>query len=361
MKYWIEGYNGVPGSLYFKTQEGKIKNRITGQPENAICRDVDLYMHVLLNASKKNKRSAGIIKGRGSGLSTDFGIQACYSIITNPGSNVNLTSKDQCGISELFGEKVLFCYENLDPHIRPKLKNKSKNKQSSFLSLYCEYENMHGELKTGVSRIDAISTSASDKAASVFSGIKALLGIYDELPIHPRKAKLLNSSFSCYQNPRTKELDGFLIWGGTIEGALSNADLIEFKKTIEQADTWKSDIIFLDCVWGMESPDKVFNGWTNWEYGNNWHEQELERLLKTGYEKSICSFKKNYPRSIKDIFELVQCGYQEDDVASIKDRSKVSSTMMKIYESPKGLNFAPVCQYTELPKQMESKFKPKLG
>lgn len=420
---WIEGYEGLPPSLYFMVTQGMLKNRITGILERPVCRDVDLYLHARLETAKKAKRSAGILKGRGVGLSTLFGILANHTMVTKPGSNINMTSKDQPTLAKIFSDKLIVCYENLHPDIRPEEKNRNETKQTSYLAVKSEYVNQFGETKDGVSTIFARETSDSDKSASSFSGSGAALGLYDELPLHRRKNKLLNSSIECYRNPRTKELDGFLIWGGTVEDTLTNDDLMEFKRTVEKSDTWKSDIIFLDCLWGFQKPETEYTGWTDWENGQVWYEKEMEAFLLKSDDEAIRSFKKNNPRSINDIFELAQGGYWEDDVAAIakkhyeeltsipeskmplitgnvfrdnkkanfvgnskgfcevieppkagvkyfigvdgaasqenttnsseKDRSKVSATVMKIYEGPESLNFAPVCQYTELPKQME--------
>ena len=422
-KRWIEGHEGLPPSLYFMVTQGMLKNRITGILERPVCRDVDLYLHTRLEIAKKAKRSAGILKGRGVGLSTLFGILANHTMVIKPGSNINMTSKDQPTLAKIFSDKLIVCYENLHPDIRPEEKNRNETKQTSYLAVKSEYVNQFGETKEGVSTIFARETSDSDKSASSFSGSGAALGLYDELPLHRRKNKLLNSSIECYRNPRTKELDGFLIWGGTVEDTLTNEDLMEFKKTVEKSDTWKSDIIFLDCLWGFQKPETEYTGWTDWENGQIWYEKEMAAFLLKSDEEAIRSFKKNNPRSINDIFELAQGGYWEDDVANIakkhyeqlssipeskmplitgnifrdnkvarfignskgfcevveqpkqgvkyfigvdgaasqenttnsseKDRSKVSATVMKIYESAEGLNFAPVCQYTELPKQME--------
>lgn len=422
-KKWIEGCEGLPPSLYFMVTQGMLKNRITGILERPVCRDVDLYLHARLEIAKKAKRSAGILKGRGVGLSTLFGILANHTMVTKPGSNINMTSKDQPTLAKIFSDKLIVCYENLHPDIRPEEKNRNETKQTSYLAVKSEYVNQFGETKDGVSTIFARETSDSDKSASSFSGSGAALGLYDELPLHRRKNKLLNSSIECYRNPRTKELDGFLIWGGTVEDTLTNEDLMEFKRTVEKSDTWKSDIIFLDCLWGFQKPETEYTGWTDWENGQVWYEKEMEAFLLKSDDEAIRSFKKNNPRGINDIFELAQGGYWEDDVAAIakkhyeeltsipeskmplvtgnvfrdnkkanfvgnskgfcevieppkagvkyfigvdgaasqenttnsseKDRSKVSATVMKVYEGPESLNFAPVCQYTELPKQME--------
>lgn len=316
-KYWIEGKDGIPGTLVFKTQEAVLKNRITGLLEDPICRDADLYVHTRLEKAKKEKRSAGILKGRGFGLSTDFGILANHSFIIQPGCTVLMTSKDQPTIAKIFSDKVIVCYENIDPYIRPDLKNKNETKQTSFLSVKTDIINGYGEMKEAISTIFARDTSDSDKAAVAFSGSGAALGLYDELPLHRRKNQLLNSSIECYRNPRTKELDGFLIWGGTVEDTLSNEDLVEFKKTVEKSDTWRSDIIFLDCVWGMQPKDQPFTAWTDWAYGSEWHARELERLSKEGLEDDLRAFKKNNPRSLDDIFELASGSFWEDDVSKI--------------------------------------------
>ena len=304
-KYWIEGYNGIPPTLYFKTMEFQIKDRISGQYYPSICRDVDLYHHVRKDISRKNKRSHGTLKGRGIGLSTDFASDIFHTLLTKPGANVNVTSKDQSAISTLYGEKILTGYEGLDDYIKPVEKNRNDTKSTSYLALWSEYYDINGNLKKGISKINAYETSDSDISASKFSSSGAALGVYDELPLHRRRKKLLDSSLYCYMNQRTGEMDGFLEWGGTIEATLNNDELIAFRKTIESAETWKSDITFLDAVWGSFSKDKEYKGWTDWEFGIQRYEKELEAFLATGDEESVKSFRKNKPRSLNDLFELL--------------------------------------------------------
>jgi hypothetical protein len=314
---WVNGYKGIPGSLYFKTMECQLKNRISGELEPMICRDVDLYHHVRKNISRKNKRSHGTLKGRGIGLSTDFAAEVMYTIILKPGANVNVTSKTQPAISTLFGEKIMSTYETMDEFLRPVKKNFNKTKQTSYLVTEAKYYDINGILRTGESVINALETSNSDIAASAFSGSGAALGIYDELPLHKRRQMLLDSSIYCYINQRTGEMEGFLLWGGTVEETISNDELIAFRETVESAETWKSDITFLDALWGKQDPRLPYNGWTNWKWAEEQYSKELEEKIKQGNPVSLRSFKKNNPRTLDDIFELGSGAYWEDDVTEI--------------------------------------------
>ena len=314
---WLNGYNGIPGTLYFKTMECNLADRISGMVERPVCRDADLYNHVKMDLSRKNKNSYGVIKPRGIGFSTDGACVGIHAMCTGAGGSILLTAKDLSTISTIFNDKFLVIYDNLDPYIKPEQKSINKTKNHSNLIVETEYINKEGELKRGKFKIDARETANSDDAASGFSGTGAKFGLFDELPLHKRREKLLGSTLDLFRNHRTGQLDGFLMWGGTVEDTLKNDEIVAFRKTIESSKTWRSDIVFFEYGWGMQDPTKTdtYLAWTDWAYARKWYEGELED--KANSPQALRAFKKNKPASLADVFDLLSGDFWEEDVTEI--------------------------------------------
>lgn len=307
---WIEGYNGVPGTLYYKTQEQFIKDRVKGTVLRPLCRDTDLFVHERMDYNRKVKRMLGIIKSRGVGLSTDGGCIANYMMRVYPGSKILITSQEQSKISSFFTDKVMVPYLNCDPEIQPIKVNKNETKSTAFLRTEIRYKDADGKETTGISEILCKETSESMDSPSAFSGNGAIFGFYDEFPLHKRKKALLQSSIECYKNTQTGELDGFLLWGGTCESTLTNIQLGEFQTLVRDSEIWDTDILFVPFWMGKF----MVNGHSDEKLATEWWNKEYEKFDKIEDKSFLRSFMMNNPRSLDDIFELAKGGRWEDDV-----------------------------------------------
>jgi hypothetical protein len=316
---WVEGYNDMPGTFYYAITQGWVKDRITGIIARPTVRYVDLFIHEFIQKQRKAKRMGGVIKPRGVGFSTQVGILCNYFSRVYPGSTSIVTSKDQDGIQTIFKEKVLPAYENMPVAIKPDVVNKNDTKQMCYLRVQVPVK--RGEVvEYAESEVYLRETSESPKSPTNLSGKGAIFGAYDEFPLHPRRKELLNSSIECYRNPVTKSLDGFLLWGGTVEAALTSEQLNKFRSMVSDSTIWDCDILFIPFWMQMF----LTNGWPDQKRAEEWWEKEYEKLNKASDKDSLKAFIRNNPRNLDDIFESSEGSRWEDDVSElIKEQRKI--------------------------------------
>jgi hypothetical protein len=309
---WVEGYKGLPGTFYYMVTQGWVKDRITGVVSRPEVRYVDLYIHEFIERQRKAKRMGGVIKPRGVGFSTQIGILCNYFMRVHPGSTSIVTSKDQDGIQTIFKEKVMPVYENMSLAIKPDVVNKNDTKQMCYMRVQIPISK-GGVIDYSESEIYLRETSETPKSPTNLSGKGAIFGAYDEFPLHPRRKELLNSSIECYRNPKTKELDGFLLWGGTVEAALTSEQLNKFRMMVSDSTIWDCDILFIPFWMQMY----LTNGWPDQEKAEAWWDKEYEKLSKASDKEALTAFIRNNPRSLDDIFESSEGSRWEDDVSEL--------------------------------------------
>jgi hypothetical protein len=309
---WVEGYQDMPGTFYYMVTQGWVKDRITGIVSRPEVREVDLYIHEFIAAQRNKKRMGGIIKPRGVGFSTQIGILCNYFMRVYPGSTSIVTSKDQDGIQTIFKEKVMPAYDNMPVSIKPDIINKNDTKQMCYMRVQIPVQK-ESSIDYSESEIYLRETSETPKSPTNLSGKGAIFGAYDEFPLHPRRKELLNSSIECYRNPKTKELDGFLLWGGTVEAALTSEQLVKFRSMVSDSTIWDCDILFIPFWMQMF----LTNGWADQKKAEEWWEKEYDKLSKTSDKEAITAFIRNNPRSLDDIFDSTEGSRWEDDVSEL--------------------------------------------
>lgn len=315
-KKWIEGDGDVPGSLYFYLKEGFIKHRVIPQGHDSVERPMpriaSLWMHQAFNATRKKKKVQLVFKGRGVGLSSEMGAMAIYQSKVFPGSNTIVTSKDQDGIAVFFQEKIYVPYQHLDARIRPDEIKRNNTKSRCYLELGVNHIGNDGLEQYSRSTINLRETTERPDSPQNFSGQGAALGLFDELPLHPRKEKLLDSSIECFRNPFTKELDGFLLGGGTFEDSMSQEDIEGFRQLVANKDLWDCEILFVPFWWSF---DIDANGYPNKKKAFEWWDKQYEKLSSS--EAKQRAFVRNNPRTLDDIFENVKGGRWEEETEEI--------------------------------------------
>lgn len=324
-KKWIEGIGEIPGTLYHKTQEQKIKDRDLGSIFRPICRDADLLVHHFIRDCRKDEEAALIVKGRGFGLSSEGGCLANYFMSVFPGTTSLLTSSDKPKIASLFSEKVAVVYDNYDEEIKAVEIRRNETATSCYLKIEKAYKDEQNIIQTNTSQIICRETSDSESSASAFSGQGAMFGFYDELYLNKRRKKLIESSASCYMNQRTRTMTGFLLGGGTCEHTLTNEQLAELKLLIQEVQTngrlgtMKARLLFLPSWMGTF----MTNGHSDEKKGMEWWQKEIEALEKLKDPSAVRAFRMNNPMSLDDIFELNKGGRFEDDISDkIKQQHK---------------------------------------
>lgn len=315
-KKWIEGDGDVPPMLYFYLSQGFVKHRVVPEGHDSVerpmARFASLWMHQEFERTKKKKKVQMVFKGRNVGLSTEAGAICNYYARVHAGSNCIVTSKDQDGISVFFQEKIYVPYQHMDSRIRPDELAKNATKQKCYLKLGVSHLGNDGNEKYSISTINLRETSDTPRSPQNFSGQGAAFGCFDELPLHPRKEELLNSAIECFRNPFTKELDGFLLAGGTFEESMTPDDIQGFKNLIDNKELWDCEIMFVPFWWSFKLDAA---GYPDEKGAFEWWETQAEKLQK--YPSKLNAFIRNNPRTMEDIFETASGGRWEDDTLEV--------------------------------------------
>jgi hypothetical protein len=297
---WLEGYNGISGLMYFYCTQVKLKNRVTGEIGLPIARDAELLIFDAIDEARKKGKGLFINKGRGIGLSSVmFGI-SFYFYKIYPNSKVIATSKDKTTLATLFSDKVVTALDYMDKAIKPDIINKNETATSAYLKMGFKFKTQDGHEDYGISELLCRDTAESEKAASAFSGTGAIYGAFDELPLNPRRNKLLQSSKDCFIDQVTGRTTGFLLTGGTIEDTLTPTDIASIRDLVQGSKYIGLDYLFIPSTYGKYM--------TN---GHSDHEKAREEILRQReeYEKLddksfYNAYVKNQPLSIEEIFEL---------------------------------------------------------
>ncbi len=314
-KRCLEGYAGLPGTLYDYLQNQFLKHRIVPKNHDSveppIARWASLMMHQEFDKTRKDRKVQGVIKARNVGLSTEGGALANYFAKYYPGSNSLITSKDQNGISILFREKIYVPYQHLDKNLRPDELAKNDTKQKCHLRLGVNHIGNNGQEQYSYSTIELRETSDTPSSPSNFSGQGAQYGYVDEAPLHQRREALFNSFIECFKDPQTKELDGFLLWGGTCEETMSNEAINELKKMVDNKELWDCNILFIPYWWGMF----LTNGHPDQKKAEEWWDREANKLANE--PTKLRAFIRNNPRTEEDIFQSSGGDRWEDDTLEV--------------------------------------------
>lgn len=321
-KRCLEGYGDIPGTLYDYLQNQSLKHRLVPRGhesvEAPIARWASLMMHKEFDKTRKQRKVQGVIKARNVGLSTEGGALANYFSKYFPGSNSFITSKDQNGIYNLFMDKIYVPYQHIDKNLRPDELSKNATKQRCFLRLGISHMGLDGGDKYSYSTIECRETSEKPDSPTNFSGQGAAYGYVDEAPLHSRREALFNSFIECFRDYQTKELDGFLLWGGTCEDVMGNEAIAQLKKMIDNKELWDCNILFVPYWWSMF----LTNGHPDQKKAEEWWNREFEKVYKDPVKSR--AFLRNNPRTEQDIFDSASGGRWESDVEELIKAQKAA-------------------------------------
>jgi len=307
---------------WYYLQNEFLKHRVVPKGHDSveppIARWASLMMHQEFDKTRKQKKVQGVIKARNVGLSTEGGALANYFAKYYPGSNSLITSKDQNGIAVLFNEKIYVPYQNIDKSLRPDELAKNNTKQRCFIRFGVSHIGNDGDDKYSYSTIECRETSEKPSSPTNFSGQGAAYGYVDEAPLHSRREELFNSFIECFRDYQTKELDGFLLWGGTCEDSMSNEAIDELKAMVDNKNLWDCNILFIPYWWSMF----LTNGHPDQKKAEEWWDREANKIANN--PTKLRAFIRNNPRTEDDIFESTKGGCWEEDVQEILKAQKTA-------------------------------------
>jgi len=293
---WIEGIPGLTGTHYKYISQGHIKQGTSGKLIRPWFRDGDQLLFEDMKEARRIEHDMGVIKRREFGL-TSIGAGALphYFSRVYPGSRTIMTSCDKPRIFQMFDDKTMVYYNNLHKDIKPKILQKNQRKENVFLKMEVKYRE-DGEIKTTESQIYCQETTDNPSA---FSTVRCIYGFYDEFPLHKKRNELLGSSMACFMDGPKKS--GFLLWGGTVEQAVSIETVQALREIVGDAKGSRTIIHFVPAWMCMFMDEQ--GAYTNKQKGIDHINRNRERLSKLSNQSQFLAYVKNYPLTLDEALE----------------------------------------------------------
>jgi hypothetical protein len=354
-KRWREGHGGLTGAHYFTVTQGTYKNALN-QYIKPDVRDGDMLVFEEYDSCRKSMEDLFIAKRRGFALSSIFGgAMPMYMSITNPGSTNLITSADKTRLEELYKEKPLVFYSELDESIRPAI---ISSRQSGYL--HFGKKERDGTISGLNSKIMLIQTTEAPKDATAFEAYRATSIFIDEVFLHPRPDIVVASSQDSIKSGFSKINP--IVLGGSC-GVASTDGATKMQQYWMDADANMVRTIFIPgwmCI--SEAPElddegnqtgKMLNfcpnGRSDQKAATDWILKMRGKLEKAKNKSKYLQFVKAYPLSIEEVFDVNTQGVFTEDV--MEHLSTASIRILKenypigrydLYETPSGLITAKV-------------------
>jgi len=314
---WIDGIPGLTGMHYYYLSQAHIKAGTAGKLIRPWFRDGDQLIFQDIYEAIKIRHDMGVIKRREFGLtSIGAGCLPNYYNRVYPGSISIMTSCDKPRIFKMFDDKTMVVYNNLHKDIRPKTLQKNQRKENVFLKVEIKYIE-DGEIKVTDSQIYCQETTDNPAA---FSTVRCVYGFYDEFPLHKKRNELLGSSMACFMEGAKKT--GFLLWGGTVEKAVSIETVQALRKMVGDAKGSRTIIHFVPAWMCMFTDEK--GAWTDKQKGIDHINRERDRLSKLSDQTMYLAYVKNYPLTLEEALEASSMSvFPADIVKKINEQNRI--------------------------------------
>jgi len=316
---WKEGYKGLTGPHVFYIQEITLKD-IFGNEFHPYWRDLDSMVFDQIKDCMTDGWDGLWYKARDKGVTSIFGAGMTFWFARMyPGVKINLSGKDTTNIVNMYNDKIITAYQNMDPMIiNPVPVNINQTKEKVYLKFALKQRMADGEVRLKHVELNLVESSESDASAAKFSGTRSPYSYIDEAPLHKRIAKVIRSSEATRMAGATKA--GFLAMGGTVEDTLNQEDLRKFQQLINDAKTKGIKTFFIPAWMGL--PEYSVNGWSNEKEGTEWVLRRLEEKEQSSDPNDALAWRKNYPLTEEDIFNLSEGdGAFEKDVIQLLDHT----------------------------------------
>lgn len=311
---WIEGYAGINGMLYFYATQIILKDRIRGIKYYPTVRDVEAeIIFPQIEDCLKKGESPFITKGRGAGLSSIGMNLPFYFFRTMPDTTCIATSKNKKILAELFTDKTMVAYDEMDSLTRPDLININKTANESFLRLGYKYIDKQGNERYSENKFICRDTQDSDSSTTNFSGAGAIYGFADEAPLMTRFNGFFNSARECFIDHSINRMVGLMLFGGTVEESIPAEGIQRIKQIFDNAKSLNIRPIFIPATYGKH----VVNGHSNHEKAREEILRHRDELDKLDDKFALKAYIKNNPLSLDEIFALGGSGRFEDDVVDM--------------------------------------------
>jgi hypothetical protein len=316
---WETGFGGLTGQHYFTITQGTYKNASNKYVRPSV-RDGDMLVFEEYNECRRTMEDLFIAKRRGFALSSIFGAAIpMHASITYPGSTNLITSADKNRLEELYKDKAMVFYSEMQEKIKPSI-------VSSRQHGYLHFGKKVGNDITGLnSKILCIQTTESPKDATAFEAYRATTAFIDEVFLHPRPDMVVASTQASLQ-------DGFrkinpVVLGGSC-GVASTEGASKMQEYWLDAENNMVRTIFIPgtlCI--VDAPEldedgrptgKMLNfcpnGRSNEKAAFDWIMTMRGRFEKAKNKKKLLQFIKAYPLSIEEVFDVNTQGVFTEDV-----------------------------------------------
>jgi hypothetical protein len=295
---WLEGYSDITGIHYLYIQELKLLT-ITGELIRPKWRETDSLFFDGWDKTCRDKWDMMLVKRTELGFSSMAGAAIpLHVMLTNPGSKCILTSADDERRRVLFDDKLIIAFDNLDDDIRPnKARTRAKGQQDLFLANEDRSSRTFSGLRSRTIGIDTV------KNPTAFEAHRAMYILIDELFLHP-KARTAKSAAARRMVQGSKKIASML-FGGTV-GDITTAGGEEALAIYKSAEATRVNVLYLGGTHAMD--EFMTNGWNDLKAGEDWRQQQLERLAKAQDKTEYFKFLTDYPdpTNIEAVFNLVK-------------------------------------------------------
>jgi hypothetical protein len=325
---WIDGHSGMTGMHYFTVTQGTYKNA-SNKYIRPTVRDGDLFIFEEYAGCKATSEDLFITKRRGFALSSIFGAAVpMYNSLLNPGSTNLITSADKPRLEELFKDKALVFYSELNQEIKPATVS---SRQYGYLHFGTKAKN--GTISGLNSKILFIQTTESPKDATAFEAYRASSAFIDEVFLHPRPDDVVASTQASMQEGFRKVNP--IVLGGSC-GVASTAGATKMQEYWLDAENNMVRTVFIPgwmCI--TEAPElddhgnptgRILNfcpgGRSNEKAATEWILTMRSKFEKAKNKKKLLQFIKAYPLTIDEVFDInVQGVFTEDVMDKINEAS----------------------------------------
>ena len=298
---WIDGYGGLNGMLYYYATQIILKDRLKGTKYYPTVRDVEAeIIFPQLEDCFKNGESPFIVKGRGVGLSSIGMNLPHYFFRVYPNTTCIATSKNKKTLAELFTEKTMISFDEMNPAIKPDLIAKNQTANESFLRYGYKYLDERGREQYSENKFLCRDTQESDSATTNFSGAGAIFGFADEAPLMPRLNSFFDSAIECFTNHSENRLEGLLLFGGTVEDSVPVEAVQRLQEVWNNAKELKIRPIFIPSTYGKH----LLNGHSDHKKAEEEILRRRDELDKLTDKTRLQNYIKNNPLSIDEIFNF---------------------------------------------------------
>jgi hypothetical protein len=328
---WVNGHMGFTGPHYFALTQCFAKTA-RGNKTRIIWRDVDDEIYGAYEMAKQKTWDLMIMKRREIGLSLIFGGIIPLSIaLSSPGSTCGVTSADKARLREMFFEKLMYAYKNIDPMIRPDILSK---RDEGRLHIGIE------EVKGIISGLDSkIISQETVKDPQAFEAYRLQYLFLDEYFLHDKADQVLKSG-------KASTSDGFsrvapIVLGGSAGESSSNGQK-EGTKLWENAEDLGIITLFIPGTRGIMSapvlderghpiPGKLLNfcvnGHSDEKAAEEWIMRTRERLDKLEDKSYLDVFIKQYPLTLQEVLQANAKGNLPKDVLDkVNQRERILLT-----------------------------------